>query len=196
MFDPFAFDRHHGLNVADAGGHADDDRDFVVLGEGEGPFDHFVGFLGIRRLQDRQVAKAAPVAGILLVLRGGQPHVVGYHDDQPADHAGQRLSHEGVGRDVHADVLHGRQRTRSRQRSAYGDFHCDFFVDRPFGVDVGIKRDVFQDFGGGGARIGGGDPDAGFPGGAGDRFVAGEEMTAFSLGLNHGIHGWCGPRWC
>ncbi len=120
------------------------------------------------------MAEATPVAGILFVLRGGQADIVGHHDHQAADHAGQRLRHEGVGGDVHADVFHRRQGARARQRRADSHFHRDFFVDGPLGINIGIQGDVFQDFGCGGTGVGGGDPDAGFPSGAGDRFVAGQ----------------------
>ncbi|MDV7391915.1 hypothetical protein RZS08_11195, partial [Arthrospira platensis SPKY1] len=43
-------------------------------------------------------------------------------------------------------------------------------------------------FGRGGAGVGGGDSDAGFPGGARHRFVAGEQMTAFGRGVDQGMH--------
>ena len=88
MLDALAFDRDHGLDVADAGGHADDDRHFVLFREGESPLDHLVGFLRVGRLQDRHVAEAPPIARILFVLGGGEANVVGHHDDQPADDAG------------------------------------------------------------------------------------------------------------
>ena len=188
MLGPLARDRDHGLDVADAGGHANDDRHLVLLGQSESLLDHLIGFLGIRRLQHRHVAEAAPVAGILFVLRRGQTDIVGHHDHQTADYAGQRLGHEGIRGDVHADVFHGRQSARARQRRADSDFHRHFFVHRPFRIDIGIQRNVFQDFGGGSARIGGGDTDACLPGGARHRFVAREQMTAFGLGVNHGIH--------
>jgi hypothetical protein len=33
MFDALTFDRDHRLDMTDTGGHADDDRDFVLFGE-------------------------------------------------------------------------------------------------------------------------------------------------------------------
>ena len=140
---------------------------------------------------DRQVFRLLAVAGlqagntgelgegavVLLVLAGVHRGVVGGDDHQARLDAGHRRVHEGVGRDVQADVLHGRQGALARVGRADRHVHGDLFVGRPFGVDVGETREFFEDFGGGGAGVRGGDGDAGLPRPARDGFVAGEHTN-------------------
>ena len=183
MLDALAGEADHGLDVADAGGHAYDHRDLMDLGDLEGGLNHFIGFLGISRLQDGHVAKASPVTGILLILRGGQTDVIGDHNHQATDHASQGLGHKRIGCDVHADMLHRCQGARSGQRSANRDFHRDLLIHRPLGIDVRIAGDIFQDLGSGRAGIGGSNPGAGLPGRTRDRLIAREQMTVFDLGV-------------
>ncbi len=83
-------DGDDAFDVADARSHTQDHRRRKLFGQCKGRFGHFVGFLRIGRLENRQVRKASPKAGILFVLRRGETDIVGDGDDQSADNAGQR----------------------------------------------------------------------------------------------------------
>ncbi len=167
-----------GLDVADAGGEAQDHRHLEALGQLVAELGHLVGFLGIGGLQHRQVGEAAPVAGILLVLGGGEAHVVGHGDHQAAGDAGQGQGHEGVGGHVHAHVLHAAEGAGTGVGRAHRHFQGNFFIHRPLCVEVRIGRNDFQHFRRRRARIGRGNLDAGLPDGAGNGFVAGHEQPA------------------
>ena len=175
----FAFaDGDQSLDVADARGQAQQHRRLVLLGEAEGELGHLVGFLRVRRFQHRQMREAAPVARILFVLRGRQADVVGHGDHQATVGAGDGHGHQAVAGDIEADVLHGAEGPRAGHRSAKRDFHRAFFIHRPFGVQVRIARQRFDDLGRRGAGIGGGDAYAGFPDCAGNGLVAGKQEPA------------------
>ena len=172
---------HHALDVADAGGEAQDDRGIELLREGEGLPGHLVGLLGVGGLQDREVGEAAPVAGVLLVLGGGQAHVIRDHHHQAAADADQSLGHEGVGGHVQPHVLHGAHRPTAGQGGADGHLQSDLLVHRPLGVEVGVGGGVLEDLRRGRAGVGRRHPAAGLPGAAGHGLVARHE-AAFGLG--------------
>jgi hypothetical protein len=172
---------HHPLDVADAGGEAQDHRGVELFREGEGLPGHLVGLLGVGGLQDREVGEAAPMAGILLVLGGGQAHVVRHGHHQTTADPNEGLGHEGVRGHVQADVFHGAEGAAPRQGGADGHFQGDLFVDRPLRVEVCVGGCVFEDFRRGRAGVGRRDPAAGFPGAAGDGLVARHKAT-FGLG--------------
>ena len=129
------------------------------------------------------VASCAVDARVLLVLRAVNAGIVAHGEHQPAVHADVGLRHEGVGGDVEADMLHGGERALAGERSADRHVERDLFVGRPLRVQV-LGRVVgqrFEDFGARRAGIGGGDLDAGLPGAARDRFVAGQRADVFGL---------------
>ena len=159
------------LDVVDPRRHAQDDRHLILFRQLEGSQGHGVGFLRIGRLEQRHMREAAPVAGILFVLRGRQTDVVGDGDDQAADHAGQGQGHQRIGGDVHADMLHAAEGTRAGVGGADGYFQRHLLVHRPLGIDVRIGRDDFQHFRGRRAGIGRSDLDTRLPDCTGDRFV-------------------------
>ena len=156
---------------------AQDDGDLPLFGKVEGGARHVEGFLRIGRLEERAAGEPGEGAVVLLVLGGVHGGVVRRHEDESANRADAREGHERVHGHVQADVLHGDDGAGARQRGADGDFQGDFFVDGPLGLDFAAEfGDGFEDFGGGGAGVGGGDGTAGMPSGPGDGFVGGEEF--------------------
>ena len=74
---------HDALGVGDAGTHPQEDGGVVFLRQPEGPFREFQGLLGIRGLQHGDLGGDGVVPGVLLVLGGEHPRVVGHADHQP-----------------------------------------------------------------------------------------------------------------
>jgi hypothetical protein len=136
------------------------------------------------------VGEAAPEARILFVLRGGHADVVGHGDHQAAVGAGDGHGHQAVAGDVHPDMLHGAEGPCAGHRGAQRDFHRDLLVDRPFGVQVRIARQRFDDLGGRRAGVGGGNAHTGFPDGTGDGFVTGKEEAGSGGGWR--LRHYCG----
>jgi hypothetical protein len=107
--------------------------------------------------------------------------VIGDDDDESTDSSGVRESHEWVGGDVEADVFHRDDGPGPRIGGTNGYFESNFFVGRPFGIDVRFEcGDSFEDFSGGCSGVPGSDGDASLVSAAGDGFVAGEELR-FSM---------------
>ena len=149
----------HGARVGHAGGQAHQYGNAVALREFEGLLHHLVGLLLRRGLEDGDERELAVKARVLLVLRGVHRGVVCRHDHQAAVGPGHRRVDEGVGRHVHAHVLHADQRPLAGERHAEGLLHGGLFVGRPEAVDApllgeGAALDVFGDFGRGGTRVG------------------------------------------
>jgi hypothetical protein len=169
---------HQALDVTDAGRQPEDYRRLEALRQFEGGEREVMRFLRIGRFEHGHMREATPVARILLVLRRREADVVGNGDHQTAGDAGQRHRHQRVGRDVHADVLHGAETPRSGHRGAESDFERDFLVDRPLGVDIRIGGDAFEHLGGRRSRIGRRHAYARFPDGTRDRLVTGHQKPA------------------
>ncbi len=100
---------------------------------------HLVGFLAVRRFEERHFGKAREEAVILLILRAVHARVVGGDDDQPAVRPDISKGHQRVGRDVQPHVLHGGERARPGEGGADHHFHGHFLVDRPFAVNLFLK---------------------------------------------------------
>ena len=93
--------------MADPGGGAEDDRQAELLGEGEGVPYHIVRLLNRCRVEAGKPGEVRVAPGILLVLGTVREGVVGGEDDEPAGHPGVCARHQGIGRHVQPDVLHG-----------------------------------------------------------------------------------------
>ena len=172
---------HYPLDVADTGRETQDHRGVELFRDGEGLPGHLIGLLGVGGLQDGEVGEAAPVAGILLVLGGGQAHVVRHGHHQTPTNPNEGLGHEGVRGHVQAHVFHGAEGAATRQGGADGHFQGHLLVYRPLRVEVFIGGGVFEDFRRGRAGVGRCDPAASFPGTAGDGLVT-RHKAAFGLG--------------
>ena len=72
------------------------------------------------------------------------------------------------------------KRAAARIGRADRDVEGHLFVGRPLGVDVGETGEFFEDLGAGGARIGGGNGNAGLPRAARYGLVAGEQSDHLS----------------
>jgi hypothetical protein len=103
--------------------------------------------------------------------------VIGDDDDESTDSSGVGEGHERVGGNVKADVFHGDDGPGPGIGGADGHFEGNFLVRRPFGIDVRFEcGDGFEDFGGWGSGVAGGDSDAGLIGAARYGLVTGEEL--------------------
>ncbi len=189
ILDPLA-EGDDRLAVGDAGHAAQHHRGVELLGEFEGQAGELLALLRVGRLQHRHLGKFGVVAAVLLVLRGVHLRIVGRHQHQPAPHPGVGEGEEGIGGNVDADVLHASQGAGAAERGADGNFEGDLLVRRPGGVDFRIIDDVFENFGTGSARIGGGDLDPRLEGAAGNGFITGENGLIHSFSFN--LSGGCG----
>ncbi len=172
---------HHPLDMADTGREAQEHRGVELLREGEGLPSHLIGLLGVGGLQDGEVGEAAPVAGVLLILGGGQAYVVRHGHHQTTTDPNEGLGHESVRGHVQTDVFHGAEGAASRQGGADRHLQRNLLVDRPLRVEVFIGGGVFEDFRGGRAGVGRRHPAARFPGTARDGLVT-RHKAAFGLG--------------
>ena len=108
--------------------------------------------------------RAGVVVRILLVLRGVHARIVGSQHDKSSANAGIGGSEQGIRRDVHADVLHGRKNAGATGRCADAHLNGNLLVHAPLGVNAVLLRERLERLGRRGARICDTDARAGFPG--------------------------------
>ena len=161
--------------MADAGGHTQQDRDIVLLGQLEGQLGHIQAFLGVGRLQHGYLGRFGVIAVILLVLRAKHAGFVRGNDDRAAVDAGIGKGEQRVGRHVQTHVLHGANGAAAGNGRADRALQGHFFIGRPFRVDFFHLGEIFQYLRTGRAGIGGGEMNAGLPGAPGDGLIAGEQ---------------------
>ena len=79
--------------------------------------------------------------------------IVGNNNDHACINAGVGCGEERIGCNIQADVFH----TCEAACTAYGctesNLYGNLFVGGPFGVNLGVSRNVFVDFGAGRAGI-------------------------------------------
>ena len=161
------------FRMCDTGQGAEDHGGVEFLGNIERERGEFFSFAAVPRFEGGDTRELRVVPGILLVLRRVHPRIVGYYDDQPAGHPGVGQSHQRVGGDIQADMLHRTDGTHSGDRGPDRDFQRDLLVDAPFGTDIGIfLSDGFDDFGTRSTRIPGRDPDVCLIRAPGDSFIS------------------------
>ena len=123
-----------GARVADARRRAQKYGKFKFFGEVEGRLNHFVGFLGRRRVEDGKVRVLREVPRVLLRLRRPRPRVVRDGDDHAALDADVGEAHQRVRGDVEADLLHRAHSARSRVCAARRDLERGLLVYGPLHV--------------------------------------------------------------
>ena len=74
--------------MGDAGGQSNDDRRVEFLGYVVGQLGELKALGRIGRFQHRKLGADGVMTGILLVLGGVHPRVIGHGDDHPGVHAG------------------------------------------------------------------------------------------------------------
>ena len=146
---------HQGLGVGHPGAHLDDDRAVIFLGDLIGLLGEGQGLGGVGGLQHGDFRRLGVVAGVLLVLGGVHPRVVGHHDDHARVHASVGHGEQGVGGHVQAHVLHAAEGALSRQGGAEGGLHGHLLVGGPLAVDVVKLGGLLGDLGAGGAGVAG-----------------------------------------
>ena len=149
--------RDEALRMGDAGAELDEDGGVEPLGQLEGRAGEAAGLVGVGRLEHGQLRGDGVVAGVLLVLRGVHPGVIGGEDDHPGVHTGIGEREEGIGGDVDAHVLHHAGGALPGEGGAVGDLHGDLLVRRPLAVDVVVAGRLLGDLRAGRARIAGDD---------------------------------------
>ena len=157
--------------VREPRGGAQQHRRVELLGQLEGPGQKVVGLLAVGRLEHGDPGEGGEVAVVLLVLRGMHAGVVGGEHDEAGVDAGQGERHEGVGRDVQPDVLHGHEGARAGQRGADAGLEGDLLVDAPLDDRPAEAGERLDDLGRRRARITAGEAQPGAHRSTGDGFV-------------------------
>ena len=146
---------HQGLGVGHAGTHLQQHRGVELLRQVIGQLGKLQGLGGVRGLQHGHLGGDGVVAGVLLVLRGVHPRVVGHADDHAAVHAGVGHGEQRVGGHVQAHVLHAAEGPLARQAGTEGHLHGHLLVGGPLTVDLGEFHGLLRDLRAGGAGIAG-----------------------------------------
>ena len=92
---------------------------------------------------------------ILLILRAMHARIIRHADHHAGVYAGIRDGEQRVCRDVEPHMLHAAKAALSRKGSAKRGFHSNFFIRRPFRIDLRIFGRRFADFRAGRSRIAG-----------------------------------------
>ena len=152
----------HGLGVRGAHGRADDHGRVEAFAHVHG-FDHeILAFLAVAGFQHGELAELGIVAVVLLVLGAEQARIVRRDHHEGGFRARVGRVEQGVGKDVHPDLLGRDHRTAPRVGRARGGVHGDFFVHGPFRIDFFVLRHILEDLGTGRPGIAAGDLDARF----------------------------------
>jgi hypothetical protein len=129
------------------------------FGKLEGFTGHIVGFLLVPGLQAGDQGESGVKPGILLVLGGVHPRIVGHGDHQPALNTQERPVHQRVRRHVKPDVLHRYQRPLPGEGDPQSAFQRGFLVDAPLcagggaGSALVFINQIFHYFRGGGPGV-------------------------------------------
>ena len=146
---------HNGLGVGHPGTHLQQYRGVELLAELIGQLSELQRLGGVGGLQHGHLGGDGVVPGVLLVLGGVHPRVVGHTDDHPGVHPGIGHGVQGVGGHVQAHVLHGAEGPLSRQAGPEGGLHSHLLVGGPLAVYFGVLHGLLGDLGAGGARVAG-----------------------------------------
>jgi len=157
----------HRARMAEPRYKLEQHRHVEALGQLEGEAGHLVGFLLVVRLKAGNLGEIGEIPAVLLVLRAVHAGVVAHRDHEAALYVHQHRVHEGVGRDVQADVLHRHDGAAVDRRGPHGRFVRRLLVGTPqrLGPWLGGSREgtfrvlryhalhVFDYFGRRGARV-------------------------------------------
>ncbi len=161
--------------MRNARGRAQQHRRLVALRKRERFEDQLICLFRRGRFEHRDLAEPRVVTIVLLVLRTVATRIVRGDQHQPRAHADVRQRHQRIGRYIHPDVLHRRQRAHARGRRRAGDFQRDFFVDRILELHPRFfaqAEEVVADLRTRRTRIGRNETDPRLQRAAHDRFVA------------------------
>ncbi len=163
-----------GLGVANARGHAQQNRHLPLLGNFDGAQHELVGFLRVGGLKHGHAGSQGIATIVLLVLTGGHAGIVGRYNDQRPVEADIGHGKQWVGSHVQADMLHGDERALAGKGDADSNLKRNFFVGRPLGFAAQFFEG-FQYFCRGSAGVSGTELHPGIQGGHGDRLVTAEQ---------------------
>ena len=123
---------HDGLGVGHPGAHLQQHRGVELLGQLIGQLGEGQGLGGVGGLQHGHLGGDGVVAGVLLVLRGVHPRVVGHTDDHAA---------------VHPGVAHGEHPSRSKwyHNYGYGNLRDYPMADHKVAIEQLCARYKFMD---------------------------------------------------
>ena len=146
---------HHALGVGHTGTHLEEHRGVELLGQLIGRLGEGQSLGRVGGLQHGQLGRAGVVAGVLLILGGVHPGVVGHSDNHTGVDAGIGDGEQGIGGHVEANVLHAAEGPLARQTGAEGGLHGHLLIGGPFGVHLGELGHRLGDLGAGGAWVAG-----------------------------------------
>ena len=109
-------------------------------------FRKSVRFCRVCWFHDRNHRSHCVVTRVLFVLRGKHTRIIGGKDDKAAINAGIGRRKQWVSANIHTNMFHGNQDTRTCSRSANSDFKSDFFVWTPFSIYARQLRKRFHRF--------------------------------------------------
>ena len=122
------------LRMGDTCGQPYDNGAVELLRKLEGGLCEVLALLRVGGLKHEHLRSDGVMAGVLFVLRGMEPRVVGNADDHAAVNARVARGVERVGGNVEPYVLHSAEASLARDRSTQRRFHSDLLVRSPFRV--------------------------------------------------------------
>ena len=146
---------HDGLGVGHPGAHLQDHRSVELLGDLIGPPGEGQGLGGVGGFQHGQLGGDGVVPGVLLVLGGVHPRVVGHRDDHARIDTGIGHSEQRVSGHVESHVLHGAEGPLSCQAGAESHLHGYLLIGGPLTVNIVEFGGLLGDLGAGGAGVAG-----------------------------------------
>ena len=109
-------------------------------------FRKSVRFCGICWFHDRNHRSHCVVTRVLFVLRGKHTRIIGGKDDKAAINAGIGRRKQWVSANIHTNMFHGNQDTRTCSRCTDSNFKSYFFVWAPFRIYARQLRKRFHRF--------------------------------------------------
>ena len=127
----------------------------VFLREAEGLLRKVQRFLGVRGLQHGDLGSNGIVPGVLLILGGMHPRIIGHTDYQPGLHPLIGDGKQGVCGHIEAHMLHAAGGPLAPHGGPMGHFQRHLLVGGPLTVDLRILSRFLRDLCTGGAGIAG-----------------------------------------
>ena len=146
---------HQGLGVGHPGTHLQQHWGIELLADRIGQLGKLQRLGGVGGLQHGHLSGNGVMTGVLLILRGVHPRVVGHADHQSCVHPGIGHGIQRVGSYVQPHMLHCTKGPFPRQTGPEGGLQSHLLVGRPFTVDFGKFYSLLGNLRAGGAGIAG-----------------------------------------
>ena len=166
--------------MADARGHAQQNRHLPALGDLDGAHRELVSLLRVRGLEHGHPGSEGVAPVVLLVLARSHPRIVGRNHHQRPVQPDQRHGEQGVGGHIQPDVLHGDQSAGAGKGDTDPHLQRHLFVGRPLRSSTQAFKG-FQYLRRGSTRISRAESHPGVEGGHGDRLVTAQQRQRIIL---------------